>query len=195
MAKKKTTKKKAGKKTTKKKASKKKAATKGKAAPTKAGGLIESGKAAPAFSLKDQHGDTHALKDYRGKWVVLYFYPRDNTPGCTKQACQFRDASQAFKRRKTVVLGVSPDDEASHARFADKFGLPFTLLADPGAKLCGKYGVWQEKSLYGRKFMGVVRTTYIIDPTGKVAHRFDRVKVGGHDDAVLEKVAESAGKK
>jgi thioredoxin-dependent peroxiredoxin len=179
-----------GKKKTTAKATKSGARKPAKAGPAAGGEPVEVGKAAPAFALNDQHGSTHALKDYRGRWVVLYFYPKDNTSGCTKEACQFRDGFGRFKRKDVAILGVSPDDEASHARFADKFSLPFTLLADPGAKLCGKYGVWREKSLYGRRFMGVVRTTYLIDPRGKVAHRWDRVKVPGHDEAVLAKLAE-----
>jgi peroxiredoxin Q/BCP len=150
--------------------------------------LIEPGRKAPAFSLPDQEGTRHRLADYAGRWVVLYFYPKDATSGCTKQACQFRDAQPQLEGRDVVVLGVSPDGVDSHARFAAKEGLNFTLLADEGARLCAKYGVWQEKSMYGRKYMGVVRTTYLIDPQGKVAHRFDRVKVPGHAEAVLAKV-------
>ncbi len=179
MAKKKTTKKKAAKKISKK-------------AATTAAGLIDVGKTAPAIKLADQDGTTHQLKDYRGKWVVLYFYPKDDTSGCTKQACQFRDASTKIKRRDAVVLGVSPDDEKSHRKFVDKHQLNFTLLADPDKVACAKYGVWQEKSMYGRKYMGVVRTTYLIDPKGKVAQRWDKVKVADHDEAVLEAIAEHA---
>ena len=155
--------------------------------------LIESGKKAPAFTLKDQCGDKHALKDYLGQFVVLYFYPKDDTSGCTKQACQFRDAHDEFIQSDAVVLGVSPDDEKSHQKFVDKHDLNFTLLADPkdesGApKVCDKYGVWQEKSMYGRKYMGVVRTTYLIGPDGKVLHRWDKVKVPGHEVSVLEQI-------
>ncbi len=156
------------------------------------GELIEPGRAAPAFKLTDQTGQPHKLSNYRGKWVVLYFYPKDNTSGCTKQACGFRDTRDAFEARNAVVLGVSPDDEASHARFASKHGLTFTLLADPEKKACGAYGVWQEKSMYGRKYLGVVRTTYLIDPKGKVARRFDKVKVPGHAEAVLAALDELA---
>ena len=143
------------------------------------------GRKAPAFKLPDQAGEIHQLKDYRGQWVILYFYPKDNTPGCTKEACQFRDASRKISRRNTVVLGVSPDSQASHEKFADKLGLSFSLLADEGATVCKKYGVWQQKTLYGRKFMGVVRTTFLIDPDANVAHRWDRVKVPDHADDVL----------
>jgi peroxiredoxin Q/BCP len=147
--------------------------------------LIEAGKAAPDFTLQDQHGREHRLKDYRGRWVVLYFYPKDATSGCTTQACQFRDAAAQYAKIGAVVLGVSPDDVKSHERFARKHALPFSLLADPDRKVCTRYGVWQEKSMYGRKYMGVVRTTYLIDPEGKVAHRWDKVKVAGHDQEVL----------
>jgi len=161
-------------------------------ANTKTDEFIEPGRKAPAFKLNDQAGKTHQLKDYTGQWVVLYFYPRDDTSGCTKQACQFRDAIGKMKKRGAVVLGMSPDDEKSHAKFADKHDLPFTLLADPDKKVLVKYGVWQEKSMYGRKYMGVVRTTYLIDPKGKVAHRWDKVKVPGHDEAVLARLDELA---
>lgn len=156
-------------------------------------GMIELGRKAPAFSLKDEDGIKHSLSEYTGKSVVLYFYPKDDTSGCTKQACQFRDALPRFKRSKAVVLGVSPDDETSHRRFIDKHDLNFTLLADPkdakgNPKVCTKYGVWQEKSMYGRKYMGVVRTTYLIDGNGKVVERWDKVKVPGHADEVLAAV-------
>ena len=147
--------------------------------------IIEEGKQAPAFHLADQYGKKHRLSDYAGRWVVLYFYPKDDTPGCTKEACQFRDAAKDLRQREAVVIGVSPDDEESHAKFADKLGLPFPLLADHDAKVCQKYDVWQEKSMYGRIYMGVVRTTYLIDPRGKVAKRFDKVKVARHGEHVL----------
>ncbi len=152
--------------------------------------LIEPGRTAPDFTLPDQHGEKHRLKDYRGRWVVLYFYPKDNTTGCTKQACQFRDDLPDFRKSDAVILGVSPDDTRSHQRFADRHNLPFTLLADTEHQVCTRYGVWQEKSMYGRKFMGVVRTTYLIDPAGKVAHRWDRVKVADHAQAVLQTLAD-----
>ncbi len=154
-----------------------------------AGGLIEVGQTAPDFDLPDQAGKTHSLKDYQGQWVVLYFYPKDDTSGCTKEACQFRDGLPKFKKSKAVIMGVSPDDVKSHAKFAAKYELPFTLLADDGSKVCALYGVWQEKSMYGRKYMGVVRTTYVINPKGIVAQRFDKVSVDGHDQQVLEVIA------
>ena len=148
--------------------------------------LIEPGKAAPAFHLTDQDGNKHRLSQYKGKWVVLYFYPKDNTPGCTTQACGFRDAEKELAKRDAVVLGISPDPEASKAKFAAKLGLNFPILADEGATICTKYGVWQEKSMYGKHYMGVVRTTYLIHPAGKVYQRFDKVKVKAHTQAVLE---------
>ena len=150
--------------------------------------LIDPGKKAPAFSLKDQDGKTHRLADYAGKLVVLFFYPRDNTPGCTKEACAFQDTLPRFTTNKAVVLGVSILDEASKARFAAKNNVTFPLLADADHAVAGKYGVWQEKSLYGRNFMGLVRTTYLIGGDGKVVKRWDKVKVDGHAEAVLAAV-------
>lgn len=155
--------------------------------------LVEVGRKAPAFTLSDQDGEKHALKDCLGKPVVLYFYPKDDTSGCTKEACQFRDQQPDFKKAKAVVFGVSPDSVESHRKFVDKHALNFTLLSDPkdadgDPKIGMKYGVWQEKSMYGRKYMGIVRTTYLIDAAGKVAHRWDKVKVPGHADEVLEAI-------
>jgi peroxiredoxin Q/BCP len=147
--------------------------------------LIDPGKKAPAFSLNDQHGKTHKLSDYAGQAVILYFYPKDDTPGCTKETCDFRDKLPKFKSSKAAVFGVSILDEASKARFAKKFDVNFPLLADEDHAVAEKYGVWQQKSLYGRKFMGNVRTTYLIDSDGKVARRWDNVKVDGHADEVL----------
>ena len=150
--------------------------------------LIEPGKKAPAFSLKDQHGDTHRLADYAGRSVILYFYPKDNTPGCTKEACAFRDNLPKFKSGKAAIFGVSILDEASKAKFADRYELNFPLLADADHQIADKYGVWQKKSLYGRSFMGIARTTYLIDGEGKVAKRWDNVRVDGHAEDVLEAV-------
>jgi len=152
--------------------------------------LVEPGKKAPAFSLHDQSGKTHRLADYAGRPVILFFYPKDDTPGCTKEACAFQDNLPLLKASKAAVLGVSILDEASKARFATKFKLSFPLLADEDHAVAEKYGVWQKKSLYGRSFMGNVRTTYLINPQGKVARRWDNVKVDGHADAVLEAVGE-----
>jgi len=148
--------------------------------------LVDPGKKAPAFSLKDQEGKTRRLADYAGRPVVLYFYPKDDTPGCTKEACAFRDNLPRFKPSKGAVLGVSILDEASKARFAGKYDLTFPLLADPDHAVAEKFGVWQKRSLYGRTYMGIARTTYLIGPDGKVAKRWDNVKVDGHAEAVLE---------
>ena len=148
--------------------------------------LIEPGQKAPAFALKDQHGATHRLSDYAGQQVVLYFYPKDDTPGCTTESCDFQASLPTYKRRKASVLGVSILDEKSKAKFANKHGLTFPLLADVDHAVAEKYGVWQEKSRYGRKYMGIARTTYLIGPDGKVVQRWDNVKVDGHVDAVAE---------
>jgi peroxiredoxin Q/BCP len=157
--------------------------------------VIEEGKKAPAFKLKDQNGAVHELKSFAGKPVVLYFYPKDDTSSCTVEACSFRDRMPAFEKIDAVVLGVSPDDEKSHAKFVKKHGLNFTLLSDTPGKdgvppVCGKYGVWVEKSMYGKKYMGVARTTYLIDGSGKVVKRWDKVKSEGHAGEVLEALAE-----
>jgi peroxiredoxin Q/BCP len=150
--------------------------------------LIDLGKKAPAFNLKDQDGKAHRLAEYAGQPVVLYFYPKDDTPGCTTEACAFRDNLPRFKKSKAVVLGVSILDEASKARFAQKHDLNFPLLADADHAVAEKYGVWQKKSLYGRQFMGIARTTYLIGADGKVVQRWDNVKVNNHAAAVLDAV-------
>ena len=156
--------------------------------------LIDPEKKAPAFSLTDQDGTTHRLADYAGRPLVIYFYPKDDTPGCTAESCAFRDLLPKFNTRKAAVLGVSILDEASKARFAAKYDLTFPLLADEDHAVGEKYGVWQKKSLYGRSFMGLVRTTYLIGGDGKVVQRWDKVKVDGHADAVLAAV-NALGKK
>jgi peroxiredoxin Q/BCP len=148
--------------------------------------LIDPGKKAPAFALKDQHGETHRLSDYTGRPVVLYFYPKDDTPGCTQESCDFQALQPQLKPHKAIVLGVSILDEKSKARFAAKHGLTFPLLADPDHDVAEKYGVWQQKSRYGRTYMGIARTTYLIGPDGKVRERWDNVKVNGHAVAVAE---------
>ena len=151
--------------------------------------LIEVGRKAPSFTLTDQAGKTHKLADYAGQPVVLYFYPKDDTPGCTQQACDFRDDLPRFKKSKAVVLGVSILDEKSKAKFASKHGISFPLLADADHQVAEKYGVWQEKSRYGRKYMGIARTTYVIDAGGKVARRWDNVRVPGHVQEVFDAVS------
>lgn len=150
--------------------------------------VIDEGKKAPAFTLKDQDGKAHSLKDYAGQPLVLYFYPKDDTPGCTKEACSFRDNLPDFKKVKAAVLGVSVLDTASKAKFASKHGLTFPLLADEDHAVAEKYGAWQEKSMYGKTYMGVARLTYLIDGDGKVAKRWDKVQVDQHADDVLAAV-------
>ena len=152
--------------------------------------MLDVGDRAPAFSLEDQSGKTVKLSDFKGKTVVLYFYPKDDTPGCTREACAFRDEHSMLQKAGAVVLGVSPDSGASHARFAGKYQLPFPLLADTDHAISEKYGAWGEKSLYGRKFMGITRSTFLIDASGKVARVWPKVKVDGHVDQVLEAIRE-----
>ncbi len=148
---------------------------------------VEEGKAPPAFTLKDQDGNKVSLKALKGSYVVLYFYPRDDTPGCTKEACGFRDLFKELRAPGTVVLGVSPDDESSHQRFISKYKLPFTLLADPGAKVMRKYGAYGEKMMYGKKTEGVIRSTVLISKDGKVARHWKRVaRAADHPAKVLE---------
>jgi peroxiredoxin Q/BCP len=144
------------------------------------------GKAAPKFSLPSSDGKTISLSDFKGKeTLVLYFYPRADTPGCTKQACGFRDALAEYDKAHVAVLGVSPDPDAAVTKFAGKFHLNFPLLADADHSVAERYGVWQEKSMYGKKYMGVARTTFVIGADGKVRHVFEKVKPEGHDQEVL----------
>ena len=155
---------------------------------------IDAGRKAPAFSAPDQTGTVRTLAEFKGRAFVLYFYPKDDTPGCTVEACSFRDGFAKFRKAGIEVLGVSPDSPESHAKFVRKFRLPFALLADvPAAgkapRLCAAYGTWQEKSMYGKKYMGVARTTYLVGPDGKVAARFDKVKPEGHADEILAAAA------
>lgn len=148
--------------------------------------MLDAGKKAPDFTLLDQDGSKVKLSSFRGKKVVLYFYPRDMTPGCTKQACNLRDNHADLKKAGIVVLGVSPDAPERHTKFIAKYELPFTLLADPECKVLEKYGVWGEKKLYGRTFLGVKRTTYLIDETGKIVEVIKKPKVGEHTAQVLD---------
>lgn len=148
---------------------------------------IEEGKAAPAFTLQDAAGNKVALKDLRGHNAIVYFYPRDNTPGCTKEACGFRDLWQDIQKRDAVVLGISPDSAVSHQKFATQYQLPFTLLCDPDKKVMEKYGAWGEKMMYGKKTVGVIRSTVWIGPNGKVKKHWKRVaKAADHPAKVLE---------
>jgi peroxiredoxin Q/BCP len=146
---------------------------------------LSVGSKAPAFSLPDQSGKTISLADFKGKTVVLYFYPKDDTPGCTTEACTYRDEHSAFQKKGAVVLGISPDDEESHAKFAEKFSLPFSLLADAGHKVAEAYGTWVEKSMYGKTYMGVERSTFVIGPDGKLKAIYRKVKAGEHVADVL----------
>ncbi len=141
---------------------------------------LSAGDKAPAFTLQDAAGNKVKLSDFKGKFVVLYFYPKDNTPGCTTEACDFRDEHSALQKAGAVVLGVSPDSAASHQKFAAKYELPFPLLVDADHAVAEKFGAWGEKTLYGRKFMGIIRQTYLIGPDGKIARAWPKVKVAGH---------------
>jgi peroxiredoxin Q/BCP len=143
------------------------------------------GDMAPQFELEDQDGKTHKLSDYLGTPVVLYFYPKDNTPGCTAQACSFRDSFAEYRQKGITVLGVSKDSAKSHAKFQDKFSLPFTLLADVEHKVAEAYGVWVQKKFMGREYMGMERTTFIIDKDGKIVHILEKVKPQNHAEEVL----------
>jgi len=147
---------------------------------------IEEGQKAPDFSLSDDHGNTVTLSGLRGKRVVLYFYPKDDTPGCTREACAFRDRQHDLAAKGAVVLGVSPDDEKSHGKFRDKFHLNFPLLADPEHQVAEAYGAWREKKNYGKTYMGIQRSTFVIDGEGTVRKAWKNVNVDGHDAAVLE---------
>ncbi|MBI2086681.1 MAG: thioredoxin-dependent thiol peroxidase [Candidatus Zambryskibacteria bacterium] len=140
---------------------------------------------APNFSLPDQDGKTHKLSDYKGKWVLLYFYPKDDTPGCTVEACTIRDQFQDFKKIKAIVLGVSKDSVESHRKFADTYDLPFVLLSDEDKKIIKKYGVWGEKNMAGKKYMGVRRTSFLIGPDGKIKKVYENVKPPKHASEVL----------
>ena len=147
---------------------------------------LEVGSKAPSFTLVSDSGKKIKLSDFKGQPVVLYFYPKDDTPGCTKEACAFRDASEQLKEFGAVVLGVSPDDEATHVKFRDKYGLNFPLLADPDHSVAEIYGAWREKNMYGKKSMGVQRSTVLIAADGSIAKVWKKVSVDGHDAAVLE---------
>src|SRR6059058_3750325 len=147
--------------------------------------VVDEGKPAPDFALQSDSGETIKLSDLRGKQVVLYFYPKDDTPGCTTQACGIRDAYREFEQTGAVVLGVSPDDEASHVKFKEKYGLPFTLLADADHRVAEEYGTWVEKKNYGKTYMGIERSTFLIDGEGRIAKVMRRVKPDTHADEVL----------
>jgi thioredoxin-dependent peroxiredoxin len=148
--------------------------------------MLEIGQKAPAFKLKNQEGKTVSLNDYKGKKVVLYFYPKDDTPGCTKEACNFRDEFPRFGKLNAVILGVSVDSIESHQKFIKKYDLPFDLLSDDKKDIVLKYEVWKEKNNYGKKYMGIERTTFVIDEKGRINRIFNKVKVDGHDQEIKE---------
>ena len=151
---------------------------------------LNEGKKAPLFTLPDSKGNKIALKDLTGKPVVIYFYPKDMTSGCTAESCDFRDAFPDFRKLKTTIIGISRDSVESHKKFSDKYDLPFYLLSDDAGKVTDKYGVWKEKSMYGRKYMGIERTTFVIDKNGKIVKKFPKVKVKGHVEEVLKVIKE-----
>jgi peroxiredoxin Q/BCP len=150
--------------------------------------LPKKGTLAKNFTLADQEGKLHTLKEYRGKWVVLYFYPKDDTPGCTVEACQFRDNFPKFKRSKAVILGISVDSVKKHAKFVGKYELPFTLLADEEKEVVNLYGVWAKKKFMGREYMGILRTSFLINPEGKIVKVYEDVKPDGHAEAILQDI-------
>lgn len=152
--------------------------------------MLKAGSTAPKITAVDDAGKPFQLSDHKGTIVVLYFYPKSDTPGCTTEACEFRDAATAITKKKAIVVGVSPDPVKNQAKFKTKYGLPFTILADEEHKIAEDYGVWQEKSMYGRKYMGVARTTFVIDAKGKIAKIFEKVKPTGHAAEVLAALGE-----
>jgi thioredoxin-dependent peroxiredoxin len=149
---------------------------------------LKEGDPAPEISLLTDSGEPFSLASMKGKNIILYFYPKADTPGCTKEACGFRDSSRKFSKANTVIVGVSPDTTSAQAKFKAKFDLPFTLLADPDHKVAERYGVWKEKSMYGRKYMGVERTTFLLDGYGVIKKMFPKVKVEGHAEQVLSEI-------
>ncbi len=151
---------------------------------------LKVGAKAPNFFLDGNDGQKYSLKDFKGKKIVLYFYPKDDTSGCTKEACSFRDNLSVIKRKGAIVVGVSPDPVKSHEKFSSKYDLNFLLLSDENKEMLQSFGVWQEKSMYGRKYMGVVRTTFIINEQGAISHIFPKVKVDGHTEEILKALAE-----
>ena len=155
---------------------------------------IEIGKKAPAFKAMASGDKEISLKDYEGKWIVLYFYPKDNTSGCTKQACGFSESIKQFEKLDAEILGVSPDSVKSHDNFKEKHNLQFDLLSDPEKEIAAKYDAYGEKSMYGRKYMGIIRSTYIIDPKGKIAAEYKKVKVSGHVEKVMKDLEELKSK-
>lgn len=149
------------------------------------------GDVAPEIALPDENGAVHRLADRRGRWTIVYFYPQDDTPGCTVESCQFRDADPDFRAAGADVWGISPDGAASHRRFREKFGLPFVLLSDVDHVVAERYGAWQHKSMYGRDYMGIQRSTFLVDPDGRIVRTWPKVKADGHAAEVLTALAEA----
>ena len=155
--------------------------------------ILEAGDKAPKFDIPNQDGNMIKLDDLLGKWSVIYFYPRDDTPGCTIEAKEFTELSSKFEKQGTTIYGVSPDNESKHCKFIEKHGLKVELLADTESTMLADYGVWQEKQMYGKTYMGVVRTTYLVNPDGNIAEAWTKVKAKGHAEAVLERLVELKG--
>jgi peroxiredoxin Q/BCP len=153
--------------------------------------MPSEGEPAPEIALPDEHGTIHRLSDRRGHWTLVYFYPKDDTPGCTVESCQFRDADAEFRAAGADVWGISPDGAASHRRFREKFGLPFTLLSDEDHQIAERYGAWQLKSTYGKEHMGIQRSTFLVDPDGRIVRTWPKVTADGHPAEVLAALAES----
>ena len=147
--------------------------------------MLKENDKAPQFNVPDQNSNNVSLNDYKGKWIILYFYPKDMTPGCTTEACNFRDEYSVFQQKGIVILGVSKDSVSKHKKFEGKYDLPFPLLSDENSTICEDYGVWQEKSMYGKKFMGITRATFIINPDGLIAKVYPKVKVKEHVAEIL----------
>ena len=152
--------------------------------------MLDQGKKAPDFTAPDQNGKQHSLSAYKGKWVILYFYPKDMTPGCTTEACNFRDDFPEFNKLDAVILGVSKDSVQKHLKFVQKYDLPFSLISDENGTICETYGVWQEKSMYGKKYMGINRSTFLINPEGNIARVFPKVNVKTHAEELLQAIEE-----
>ena len=152
--------------------------------------MLETGIKVPNFSLADQNGQVHNINDYRGRWVIIYFYPKDLTPGCTTEACNFQDALPDFTSIDAVIFGISKDSVDKHKKFADKYNLHFNLLSDENSDVCEQFGVWQKKSMYGKEYMGIVRSTFIVNPDGKIVKVYPKVKVNEHHTEILNDLKE-----
>lgn len=152
--------------------------------------MLEAGSMVPKFSLPDQNGKTHNITDYKGKWVILYFYPKDLTPGCTTEACNFQEALPDFNSIDAVIFGISKDSADRHKKFADKYNLQFSLLSDEKSDVCEQFGVWQKKSMYGKEYMGIVRSTFLINSEGKIAKVYPKVNVKEHHAEILNDLKE-----